>query len=63
MVFPDFPGEDDRQVGCRLLCFSKGEKMRHLCESVFNHPQLVASFSEWQFRNEVHCDGLPGGIR
>jgi len=61
--YPDFPSENDRQIGCRFLFLVEGEEVCHFRESVDDHPHLVASFRTWQFRDEIHRDGLLRGIR
>jgi len=56
-MFPYFSGECDCQVGRSF--FSEGDEMPHLGEPIDDYPELVASFRQWEFPDEVHRNGLP----
>jgi len=59
MMPRDLLRKNDCEIFRRLAFFGQREEVRHLGESVHNHPQLVASIREWQVSDEIHGDGLP----
>ena len=44
VVLPDFSRKTHRQVSRHFLFLVEGKEVRHLRESVNNHPQLVPPF-------------------
>jgi len=59
---PDLHHKNDCEIFCHLSFFGEGEEVRHLGESVHDHPQLVAFVREQQVGDEIHGDGLPWGV-